>query len=436
MSFGCYSNRLVATLLLFSALFSLKLHAGWIYEPSQGCCPSPCSAPDCADGYTPQYYGNCGDCDGISDRTIFRLDYLYWRPSGDSLELGVEETISVESDYSGDNRVHTVQLDFDYSSGARIGAMHILPCDGWDVSLNWIIFNSDASAEGVSTLAPGVASGVTPPVASTNTVFLNNFQHLTNYLYGTPGTMTPTPTQMVLLPDFAKGKWDLHLNLVDLELGRRFYLSPCLVARPFIGLRYASINQTYKVHSYAQRVSTTSIAAPFPAEFVDDAKSKNDFSGFGVRAGLDLDYKFGCGISIYGEAAASLLYGEFDRSDKEHADLIYQVSGVSGIVATPIDLDYHYHSKYRRSRAMTDLALGIRWEDCFSWCNCYHPFAVSLAWEHHAFYNINQFDYNHRYAFSLPTNTSQNSSGYLYQPGGRGTDLITQGLTLSVAFGF
>lgn len=378
--------------IVFAALTLVTTHAAYGDWATEGPC---CEPPVCGYGFSPQYYGGCDACDSCFDRLLFRVDYLCWKATEDGLELGTEDEIENFSNGAQSTCSHTVGLDFDYKSGFRLGAAYLLPCDGWDVTVNWIHYQSDASAHGGS-LIGGSLTGA-------NTYFFNDWERNINFI-----------------PDVARARWNLDLDVVDLELARRFYFSECVSARPFIGLRFANIDQSYKVHSSADRTP----GFVLPIQFESSVHATSDFMGLGVRAGFDIEYKFGCGVGVFAEAAAALVYGETDRHTREAAT---QFSGSS-----QFDNDYGTSTKTRRSRAMTDLALGLKWDDCFCWCNRYHPFGVAIAWEHHAFYNLNQFR-SRKILFSGNVNTNAPVSSFATCKVG---DLMTQGLTLSFYLGF
>jgi hypothetical protein len=365
------------------------------------CFEDPCfTSPDCGFAYNPQFYGQCNPCDAIIDRVTFRVDYLYWTTTGDGLELGITESQKNLSSGSRSDRSHVNDLDFNFNSGTRIGLLYLLPCDGWDTSLNWITYSSKASARGHA------SSG-----SETNTVFISNWEHFPQY--------QNTAGQIVFFtPDYAKGRWGLDLNIVDLELGKKFYISPCLIARPFLGLRYASINQSYKVHSY----SNVDQGNPDLGNYVASAKSKCDYNGFGLLAGFDLDYKIGCNFSLFGRAAGSILYGSFHRKEKENADMIFPPSQ-QVLTNTLLPLEYHSNQTFYRSRAITDFSLGLKWEDCFCTGERFYPLQVAIAWEHHGFFRMNQF----RFARIQDAFTEFSD---------KDGDLMTQGLTLSFSMGF
>jgi hypothetical protein len=174
--------------------------------------------------------------------------------------------------------------------------------------------------------------------------------------------------------------WKLKLNLIDLELGRSFWVSKYLALRPFIGLRYASIKQHADIHYNGG----SWIALPFPTEQLalnDEVDLQNNYRGAGVRAGLDSQWNFGCGWAFYGNLAASIIYGRF-RVD--HDERITPASNTPRTSIVILDTTEHL----RAARPILDLALGVQWSTMF--CSCKYGFTAMFGWESHLFFNQNQ----------------------------------------------
>ena len=68
----------------------------------------------------------------------------------------------------------------------------------------------------------------------------HNSNSISNRLYDRPGVIGQTfgvANEIFILGDRATGSWDLRFNVIDLELGRNFYLDQFMTMRPFIGLK-------------------------------------------------------------------------------------------------------------------------------------------------------------------------------------------------------
>lgn len=385
-----------------------------------GCCGTPCNPPpSCNWGYNPPAYPRCGDCcdnnGGWVDSLGVRVDFLWWRPSTDNVVLGVEDSVTTSPTVSGSTVDFTTsdikRPKFKYDPGFRLGLAHVCPCDCWDVMLNWTHFHSKASATGFSDLG----FPTTPGIAGTYTVFIPFFER-----------------QRFAFPDLARGHWTLNMDLLDLEFGSKYYVCSCFSVRPNIGLRGARIDQNYKVFSFARRESNTFIANFEPNNYDSFAKAKSDFLGLGPRVGVEAELDLGCGIALYGQGAASLLFGRFDRHTRE----FFTVFTGTGSTATQTSIDYASHgSPERSSVATTDLSIGLKWCHCFNWCNRQHPVSLAIAWEHHGFYNVTNFNFPSR-GFDF-NEFEEGENPFEHETERKNpADLFTQGVTASLSIGF
>ena len=197
-------------------------------------------------------------------------------------------------------------------------------------------------------------------------------------------------------------------------------MSKYLTFRPHIGLRIAWLNQTYRIEhkggSWAQRLS--------PAKGEQDALNnevsmRNDFKGVGVRGGFDTIWNFGRGFALFGNTAISIVYGRFNVKHDE-----WNKQATTPHTKTRI-LETEDH--FRASRAMTDLALGLQWATLFG-KNCCYGFTIGIAWEHHMFFDQNQF-----WRVDGTNVFGPEGENIYYQRRG---DLDTQGWTITVKFDF
>jgi len=393
------------------------------------CCGQPtCEPPVCGWAYNPPAYCRCNNpansCDACwSDGLTAHVDFLWWRAYEENTALGVEETYSsaVNNGFTGTaarstvfDTEHVKQLNFKYDPGFRLGLYEACSAGCWDLALDWTHYHTKATANGASnpTATEGAETG-TDPV----TVFVPFWDRVDHFGDGSDSAY----------PDASEGRYTLNMDLIDLSFGRKFYVSSCFVLRPHFGLRGARIDQNYRIESVRDVVGTEVDGESYATE----AKLRNDFLAIGPRLGLDAQIHLGCGLSIFGQAAGSLVFGRFDRHSKE----VYDDFAVG--VGASVDHIYYEteNSLERTSRAFTDLTIGFKWERCFEWCNHYHPVTVAFAWEHHAFFNMNNFN-----MISSAANVSADDGlTYFNQDTARsnwGGDLYTQGLTVSAAVGF
>ena len=298
-------------------------------------------------------------------------DFLYWQARMDGLSYAQEGNYAFgggplpSSAHGGRFK----NLDFGFEPGFRAGIGVDFRHDGWYLYSNytWLQrFDAERSAHN----NPGQRGQLVSTFMTTVT----------------PGT----PASLMAL-ESAKAKWKLRFNAVDLELGRGFYLSHFLVFKPFIGMKYAWIDQKYKIF-YTAFESTTTLGI----------REKQDFWGLGLRGGLNTEWHFKRNWSIYGSIAVSELYCLFvnKRRDTEGG-------------ATP-GVAYFVKNNAHSIKPVLEMVAGVRYETFF--CNDRYQLFFQAGWEEQIWFDQNQLI----------------DDGVRY---GRG-DLVFQGLDIKAGFSF
>lgn len=388
----------VMTLLLpITSMSALQAYYDNMYEA-----PPPCYTP-------PATY-----LAGLSAH----IDFLWWRAEEEDLSIGKEVTIERTGLNRSTKNYNLLakkstdkNLNFDYDPGFRIGLYYTVPGNCWDMSINWTHFQNSAKAHGKSNL---VSSG-----SSENKyrAFVPYWESLTQNF-----------------PLHSEAKWLLDMDWLDLEVGHQYDIASHFSCRPFFGLRLANIDQKYHVSS------NNHITGNFNGnsyDYISKSKAKCDFLGVGPRLGVDAQLEIGCGLSFFGQGAVSILFGQFDR----HAHELFEND------------DFYYyqfntytdevHSKWGwSSRVSTDLAIGLAWDHCFEVCQHEYPITLAVSWEHHVFYNFNNFNFeSNSFMADGFTNTASHGLDFgpyanLYPTNKRHGDLYTQGLTFTAGVGF
>jgi hypothetical protein len=331
---------------------------------------------------------------------IFDAELLIWRANQDGLWPTIENQnpgvplIGSASNYTDSKFNH---LHPKWDAGFKVAAGYNMAHDSWDVLATWTWFQNHAKLN-------EEADAESNPV-ETLTALWSAFDELDTSLN---------------LPRVAEvhANWKLKLNVVDLELGRKMYVGQWLAVRPNIGLRGAMIRQHYAINYFPGAVGSNITAFDGTQEQI---RMKNDFGGVGVKAGLNTQWNMGCGFSIYGDSALSIVYGAFDIEQREQ----------NGPQATtnPSNTILAIKDNFHASRAIADLALGLRWEHQYP--DSLTSVAVSIGWEHHVFFD----------QMNMKRFTTLNSSGTSTTVAGTvvfndGGNLTTQGLTVGLRFDF
>lgn len=300
------------------------------------------------------------------------VDPFIWQAHENGMPIAIQTTNNPNFfNSSGENRVKN--LDFHWNFGFRLAAGLNLDYDGWDTALTWTRWHTTAKRN----FSAGQNENLFPDQGSPIRTF-------------------------GMTAGSARGHWKLHLNQLDWELGREFYVSKHLTLRPFAGLRSAWINQKFTT-TYNELAFN-----PLTPDTSRFNKAKSNYWGLGILGGIDTLWDLGCGWGIFADYSASLLYGYFKIDADEYS------SPRTGIVQRT---DNFYHL----GRAITDMQLGVRY-DWVSCDECYH-LGFEAGWEHHMFWGQNQFIYF----------VDSGMSGAFVSNQG---DLTTQGYFLRVRFDF
>jgi hypothetical protein len=332
-------------------------------------------------------------------------EVLFWKATEDGLspaivnvELADTNTIEIPNDgVSMFTNAKFVEPSAKWDAGFRFGIGYNAQHDDWDVYAVWTHFRNHTTSD-----VEANADAFPQEVVYAN---WSAFNTQTN-------AMVPVAEE--------RSNWSLRLNMIDLELGRKFFAGKWLTLRPFIGLRGALIHQTFNIDYYPGN-GLNAASNPYTGfGTIEEVRMKNNFSGVGPRSGINTQWNLGCGWSIYGDAAISLVYGTFDIDQAEYNGPSQESED------TVLNIAHNYHA----TRAITDLALGLRYEQCCFDANNY--VTVSLGWEHHMFFNQNQM--NMYYTTESLTGLLAVTKATRWTPA-RG-DLATQGLTLAFRFDF
>lgn len=318
---------------------------------------------------------SCNPCESTCTDSCcnwtFDAEFLIWNVSEQGLEFGTELVGDPLLDSGTLRPLHgkSKSPSFNWDPGFRLGIGYDFQNE-WDIQLYWTNLYSKAS------------KNFFLEQTSDHTFVLNWGSNLSDF-------------------DFTKAHWSLNLNVIDVELGHEFCITPCFKLRPFVGLRAACIDQKYNITSYDDGV------------FIESTRLKHKYNGAGLRGGLNSEWTLGwCGFSLYGEAAASILYG---RHKSSYFDFVEVTAD------TEVDFLSDFKDNYYGCVAIGDAALGLRWKEYF-YCN---TMAVTLqvGYETHFFWNQNRFP--HPVALNTDSLITRN----------RG-DLNTNGVTFTARIGY
>ncbi|MBA3957846.1 MAG: hypothetical protein H0X51_05575 [Parachlamydiaceae bacterium] len=371
--------KLFKTVAIFLVATTTVVNAAEVvydYSHDNRCCPTQCCGP-------------LGDW-------YFRADALILKACEDGLTYGTATRTTDSTSASPttfiNSRVKNVHPKYDV--GFRLGLGYMLPCDCWGLAVNWMHFNTHASSH-----------------------FDHNFFNESDNAYFTPAHgATPFNLSEANGIDATEARWKLQLDVVDVELGRPICLSECITVRPHIGIRAGWIRQSYNIQNSVHVIATD-------AEVVlQEIHLKSNYQGVGLRGGLDTQWDLGCGMSLYGNAAISVLYGNFDVKSRDNWMLL---PGSTNFFE-PEEKD-----DFCACRAVTDAGLGLRWKQNF--CCDSVGLTLQVGWEHHFFFSQNQFE---DFAAITGNPAFNPTIGEIKNPQARRGHLCLRGITISARLDF
>lgn len=231
----------------------------------------------------------------------------------------------------------------------------------------------------------------------------------------------------------AAAEWKLELNMIDVEVGRDFYVSRYLSTRPFFGIRGARIKQgedifyqggipTILNYLFSEYVSESGLL-PRSAELdlgvttqTFDLDSR--FTGVGPRIGFNTTWRVGGGFSLMADLALNLLYGNFNSSVDTQTPYFLQLERVVNSAEVVVrdacaSICSEKSDSWHSGKGITDLGIILEWARNFQ--DDRLRLALRIGYENHLFFNQNQF--------ILPFGGIFNEAAFLKNRG----DLCTQG---------
>jgi len=217
---------------------------------------------------------------------FFTLDFIYWTPRQEGLAYALDGmdlgAFSITPNTSG----HIYDPDWDFDPGFKVGTGVKMQHDGWDVYANYTWFHSSAN----DSVSGSRDTGLFPTGPNALFFLLNVF---------------PTPPSTIAFVS-AKQNWDLHFNVIDLEIGRDYHISHCLTLRPHIGFKGTWQDQDLRARYDMQDNNAFTV------------HKHQDSWGLGIRTGLDGCWYFARSLGLYGDFALSGLWSGCKNIRRDH----------------------------------------------------------------------------------------------------------------------
>jgi hypothetical protein len=233
-------------------------------------------------------------------------EFLYWKASLDGVAWATTGVV-VPNPAGGTtfNHFKTRAAHFEYSPGFHVGAGVALPYDQWDVEVMWLRSYSTGRD-----LAHG----------------------RDKQILGNDGLLVPLSS----VPSRASAECQVHLDIVDLGLGRIFLWSTYFSIRPFAGVRATWLKLDWDI----------SFKGPSGSTHLD---IDNHFDAVGLVGGFESTWDFYKGLGLFSYASASLVYGESSEETKQKF----------------LGQTFNAKNSAHAVKSIFDIAVGLKWENKF-----------------------------------------------------------------------
>lgn len=298
---------------------------------------------------------------------IVTADFIYFHAAQTGLDYAVN---NFEGTLDPTPQGSIYYPNFEFDAGFRIGLGLDLAHDGWDIISNY--------------------------------TYLHTGTHTTSNTFETVETATYDNTVDQNQLSAATSAWRLKLDVIDLDLGRNYFISQYLALRPFFGAK-AAWNR--------QKFNTTGLVAE---DTYGNYQDQNAFS-IGLRTGMNTSWQFTRNWNIYGNVAFAALSSTVKN----------QFRSTETVGTAPSEFLANIKYSQNIIQPVVELAMGFGY-DCYFNDDNYH-FGITAGWEFQ-YWNNNNF-------FAQPIDGSETTeaSSINYQRSG---DLSLQGFDLRFRLDF
>lgn len=303
-------------------------------------------------------------------------DFILWSPRVDGMAYA---WTGLGNDVNSVARGSVKYPNWRWEPGFKVGLGLNLDHDGWDLyaEYTWLQSNRGDAVDYNETLAP---------------LWDINAQ-LYPYVSNTGNTDNSIRT--------ASSQWKLSYNVIDLSLGRNYFISQYLTLRPFVGFRGAWISQKWRVQ---YTLPDSALAVDAVTARMDN---NQDYWGFGMLTGMNTGWHFTKEFSLYGNFDLALLWSDFTTTRRDVDSSNIAPSANPQVNVNTVDT-------FHTIKTVMGLEMGLRYETWFS-DDDYH-FLIQAGWSEILWSNFNQL-------FTLS------------ETGNHG-DFTLQGLTVKARFDF
>jgi hypothetical protein len=293
--------------------------------------------------------------------------FLYWQFQQDNLVVGlVQDSSSVTSVPNSYLSNHFIEINPGFTPGFQVGLGMNLQRDNWEGLANYTrvhgsysVSSNGSDPEGITIYVTDRLQAIFPP-------------EMGAAISSTSSTVTPAYTSL-------SSTYRNHLDFIDGEMARTYYVGKALTLRTAMGLRSAWILQSLN-SSYEVTVDPATARELF-------VESQAHSWGFGPRFGALLDWGVGKGFSLLGSVYGDILYTWYRIQDKTavnffNPEYAADRAGVDSNTFTTTD-----HPRALRSHI--DMEMGVHWGTYLGNKNYHIDFSATYGFQ--VFFDQNMF---------------------------------------------
>lgn len=240
-------------------------------------------------------------------------------------------------------------LDFKWDVGFRAVLGYLFSNNRWDMTINWTHFNTHAQQ--CKSTQGNIGLGMFPVWSLADDILAYDWISI------------------------SKIRWNLKLNVIDLDFGRLFEWCNRFFLRPTVGLRAAVIDQHIKVRYgggiFANGLNLPALDSTFG---YDTIFMKNNFWGIGPRVGIEPQVNLGCGWRFFASAYGTFTAAVFDICQRE--TYLKTLRSFNRCCS-------------HKARGMFDATAGILWKTFIR--NNRYALTYAFTWEYHRFFKQIEF---------------------------------------------
>jgi len=299
-------------------------------------------------------------------------DFIYWKV--DQAGLGYANSAykpAASTTYSQVvNGAKQHSTGSKYDPGFKVGLGLQFEHDGWDLYAQYTWLSNGKARD------------------SKSNTDSNEFLHAES---GYIATFAPISSSTPL--SHASGTYQTNFNVVDLEMGRNFFVSRYMTLRPHFGLKGSFIHSRFnQSFTYANALPTNvangvAFQTTWPAAFkFETVKSAQRSYGIGIRAGLDPVWHFTRSWGMYGKLAVTAQY-TYNRVDA--IDMAYLANSNGTKNSTSGTQLARIRGSSHQITPIIELGLGLTYMTWFY--DESYMFDIQAGWEEQVWINYGKY---------------------------------------------